>query len=190
MGASVVESGPRLAVVLAVLTALAALAGQWSGLGQGRPVLVASLRAVVQLTGVSAVLLVVVRSLWLSAAFVALMVAVATVTAAARATGLALSVPGRRLRLPPVALAVTSGAGPVVALVVASGVVPLRGEALIPIAGILIGGAMTASSLSARRLRDELRVRRGEVEAALALGLVQAGPLCPSPGCGGTPSWR
>jgi uncharacterized protein (TIGR00245 family) len=101
------------------------------------------------------------------------MVAVATVTAAARATGLALSVPGRRLRLPPVALAVTSGAGPVVALVVASGVVPLRGEALIPIAGILIGGAMTASSLAGRRLRDELRVRQGEVEAALALGLVQ-----------------
>jgi putative ABC transport system permease protein len=173
MGASVVESGPRLAVVLAVLTAIAALAGQWSGLGQGRAVLVASLRAVVQLTGVSAVLLVVVRSLWLSAAFVAVMVAVATVTAAARATGLALSAPERRLRLPPVALAVTSGAGPVVALVVASGVVPLRGEALIPIAGILIGGAMTASSLSGRRLRDELRVRRGEVEAALALGLVQ-----------------
>src|SRR4051794_3832502 len=128
MGASVVESGPRLAVVLAVLTAIAALAGQWSGLGQGRAVLVASLRAVVQLTGVSAVLLVVVRSLWLSAAFVAVMVAVATVTAAARATGLALSAPGRRLRLPPVALAGTSGGRPVIAPTVTHGGGPPRGR--------------------------------------------------------------
>jgi putative ABC transport system permease protein len=68
---------------------------------------------------------------------------------------------------------VTTGAAPVVALVVASGAVPLRGEALIPIAGILIGGAMTATSLAGRRLREELTARRGEVEAALALGLLQ-----------------
>src|SRR4051795_7737561 len=121
MGPSVVESGPRLAVVLLVLTAIAALAGQWSGLGQGRPVLVASLRAVVQLAGVSAGPLIVVGALWLSASFVAVMVAVATVTAAGRATGRPLSARGRRDRLPPVALAVVSGPGPVVALIVASG---------------------------------------------------------------------
>jgi putative ABC transport system permease protein len=50
--------------------------------------------------------------------------------------------------------------------------VPLRGEAVIPVAGILIGGAMTATSLAGRRLHDELVHRRGEVEAALALGLL------------------
>jgi putative ABC transport system permease protein len=60
----------------------------------------------------------------------------------------------------------------VIALVLASGTVPLRGVAVIPIAGILIGGAMTATSLAGRRLRDELRDRRGELEAALALGLL------------------
>lgn len=171
MGASVVEFGPRLAVVLAVLAAVAALAGRWSGLAVGRPVLVASLRAVVQLAAVSAVLLAVVESLWLSAGFVAVMVAVATVTAAGRASGLPLAARGRRHRLPPVALAVTAGAGPIAALIVAGGVVPLRGVALIPIAGILVGGTMTASSLAGRRLREELATRRGEVEAALALGL-------------------
>lgn len=58
------------------------------------------------------------------------------------------------------------------ALVLASGAVPLRGEAVIPVAGILIGGAMTATSLAGRRLREELTDRRGEVEAALALGLL------------------
>jgi uncharacterized protein (TIGR00245 family) len=167
----VIESVPRLAVVVVVLAALAASAGHWSGLAQGRPVLVASLRATVQLAAVSAVLLLVVRSLWLSAAFVALMIGVATVTAAGRATGHPLRAPGRRDRLPPVALAVTAGAAPIAGLIVASGAVPLRGEALIPIAGILIGGAMTAASLAGRRLREELSARRGEVEAALALGL-------------------
>ena len=42
--------------------------------------------------------------------------------------------------------------------------------AIIPIAGILIGGAMTATSLAGRRALDELVARRGEYEAALALG--------------------
>jgi len=71
------------------------------------------------------------------------------------------------------AVPILAGATPAVALVLASGAVPLRGEAVIPIAGILIGGAMTATSLAGRRLRDELSRRRGEVEAALALGFPQ-----------------
>jgi putative ABC transport system permease protein len=39
-------------------------------------------------------------------------------------------------------------------------------------AGILIGGTMTATSLAGRRTLDELATRRGEVEAALSLGLL------------------
>jgi putative ABC transport system permease protein len=39
------------------------------------------------------------------------------------------------------------------------------------VTGILIGGAMTATSLAGRRALDDLRTRRGEVEAALSLGL-------------------
>ncbi|MFD4207378.1 ABC transporter permease [Micromonospora tulbaghiae] len=49
---------------------------------------------------------------------------------------------------------------------------PLTEVAVVPIAGILIGGAMTATSLAGRRALDELRDRHGEYEAALALGLV------------------
>ena len=172
MGASVVELGPRLAVVLVLLTALAAAAGRLSGLGQERPVVVAALRAAVQLAAVSAVLLVVVRSLELSATFVLLMVTVAAVTAAGRVTGLPLRAPGTVRRVATAAVAVAGGAVPVVALVLASGTVPMRGEAVIPVAGILVGGAMTATSLAGRRLREELTTRRGEVEAALALGLL------------------
>jgi putative ABC transport system permease protein len=43
--------------------------------------------------------------------------------------------------------------------------------AVVPVAGILIGGAMTATTLAGRRALDTLRTRHGEVEAALALGL-------------------
>jgi len=171
VGSSVVDVGPRLAVVLIALTALAAVAGRLSGLGQDRPVVIAIVRATVQLAAVSAVLLVVVRSLLLSALFVLVMLTVATVTSTGRVTGHGLKDPGALDRLLPMALPIVGGAAPVIALVLASGSVPLRGVAVIPIAGILIGGAMTATSLAGRRLRDELHDRRGEVEAALALGL-------------------
>ncbi|MGR7025200.1 ABC transporter permease [Geodermatophilus sp. URMC 62] len=172
MGTSVVDLGPSLAVVLVLLTALAAAAGRLSGLGQERPVVVAALRATVQLGVVSAVLLLVVGSLWLSTAFVLLMVTVAALTAAGRVSGRPLRSPGAPRRVLSSGLAVVGGAAPVVALVLASGTVPLRGEAVIPVAGILVGGAMTATSLAGRRLREELATRRGEVEAALALGLL------------------
>jgi uncharacterized protein (TIGR00245 family) len=172
VGSSVVDIGPRLAVVLVALTALAAVGGRLSGLGQDRPVVVAAVRATVQLAAVSAVLAAVVRSLWLSAAFIVLMLTVAGLTSAGRITGTGLR-NGPVSRLLPAVLPILGGTVPVVALVLASGAVPLRGEAVIPIAGILIGGAMTATSLAGRRLRDELTARRGEVEAALALGFLR-----------------
>ena len=173
MGSSVVDLGPRQVVALVLLTALAAAAGRLSGLGLDRPVVVAAVRATVQLAVVSAILLVVVRSLALSGLFVLIMVSVAAGTAAGRATGLAVRSPGTARRVGTAAVPVLAGALPVVTLVLASGTVPLRGEAVIPVAGILAGGAMTATSLAGRRLREELAARRGEVEAALALGLLQ-----------------
>ena len=172
MGSSVVDLGPGLVVALVGLAAIAAAVGRLSGLGQQRPIGTAAVRAAVQLAAVSAVLVVVVRSLWLSALFVFLMLTVAAATSAARVTGRSLQAPGAAARLGSTGLAVVAGAAPVVALVLASGSVPLRGEAVIPIAGIVIGGAMTATSLAGRRLRDELRQRAGEVDAALALGFL------------------
>lgn len=173
MGSSVVAVGPRLVVILVLLTALAAAGGRLSGLGQDRPIVVAALRATVQLAAVSAVLLAVVKSLALSACFIALMLVVAAVTSAGRASGLPLRAPGRGARVASAAVPIAVGAAPVVALILASGTVPLRGVTVIPIAGILIGGAMTGTSLAGRRLDEELRTHRGEVEAALALGFVR-----------------
>jgi uncharacterized protein (TIGR00245 family) len=172
MGGAVVHLGPGLVVALLALTAVALVAGRLSGLGQERPVLTAELRATVQLAAVSAVLVVLVGSLWLASLFVLLMLAVASATAAGRVSGRPLRAPGRGRRTGAAALAIVGGVVPTVALVLASGSVPLRGEAVIPVAGIVIGGAMTATSLAGRRLRDELHQRRGEVDAALALGFL------------------
>lgn len=172
MGSAVVDLGPGLVVALLALTALAASVGWASGLGQQRPVVTAALRATGQLAVVSAVLVAVVGSLWLSSLFVLLMVNVAAVTAAGRVTRRPVRSPGLARRSAAAGAAVVTGAAPVVALVLASGAVPLRGIAVIPVAGIVIGGAMTATSLAGRLLLDELGQRRGEVEAALALGLL------------------
>jgi putative ABC transport system permease protein len=57
-------------------------------------------------------------------------------------------------------------------VVLLSGAVPPTGIAIVPVAGIVIGGAMTATSLAGRRALDELRNRHGEYEAALALGFL------------------
>jgi putative ABC transport system permease protein len=47
---------------------------------------------------------------------------------------------------------------------------PVEGRTLVPLAGLLIGNAMTATVLAARRVVEELRDKRLEVEARLALG--------------------
>ncbi|WP_158891265.1 ABC transporter permease [Amycolatopsis anabasis] len=157
--------GPTLVVVLAALTLLAA-AVVWLGeLGSGRAVLFAAVRAAAQLAAVSLVIVAILRSGWWTGAFVALMGTVAAVTSARR-----IGVP-RRIGW--VALAIGAGVAPVLALVLASGVVPWRPVAVVPIAGIVIGGAMSATSQAARRALDELATRHGEFEAALALGFGQ-----------------
>jgi putative ABC transport system permease protein len=71
------------------------------------------------------------------------------------------------------ALPIGAGAGVVLAMVLTSGAVPLTGIAVVPVGGIVIGGAMTATSLAGRRALDELTARRGEYEAALSLGLLE-----------------
>ncbi|MBY8852569.1 ABC transporter permease, partial [Saccharothrix sp. MB29] len=58
-------------------------------------------------------------------------------------------------------------------LLVLGGLVPVTGIALVPVGGILVGGAMTATTLSVRRALDALRDRHGEYEAALALGFTE-----------------
>jgi putative ABC transport system permease protein len=159
-----VSVGPVLAVVLVVLMLLAVAAALIGHLGVSRAVVTASIRAVVQLAVVSLVIAAVLRSWWATAAFVTLMVIVASATSARRIGSL------RLIRF--TILPIVAGALPAAALIIVAGTVPFTEVAVLPIAGILIGGAMTATSLAGRRALDELHHRFGEYEAALALGFM------------------
>ncbi|MGW6458747.1 ABC transporter permease [Streptomyces sp. NPDC055078] len=150
-------------VVLAVLLVVAATVAAVAHLRRPREIAVAGVRAAVQLAAVSLVIGWVVDSLPLLLAFVLLMYAVAVRTAGRRVT--------RNATWWWAWLPIAAGVFPVVAALLLTGLVPLKGIALVPVAGILIGGALTATVLAGRRALDELRLRHGEVEAGMALGL-------------------
>jgi UDP-glucose/iron transport system permease protein len=158
-----VELGWQLAAVLGLLIVAAAAVVGVGRLGSARRVVTGALRAVGQLAAVSLVIVFVLRSGWLTAGFVVLMFVIATWTSAGRT---------KARHGYWVAVSIAGGITPIFTLLLATGVVPPHPLAIIPTAGILIGGAMTATSLAGRRALDELVARRGEYEAALALGFM------------------
>ncbi|MFC7328607.1 ABC transporter permease [Marinactinospora rubrisoli] len=160
--ATLLPVGPALGAVIAGLGLVAMAVAALGRLGHARAVLTAGLRAAVQLGGVALVIAAVVRSGPWTAAFVLMMYAVAVWTAGRR---ICKGWPAAWAALP------IAAAFPVAGLVLATGLLPPTGMAVIPVTGILVGGALTATSLAGQRAVEELRSRRGEVEAALALGL-------------------
>ncbi|MEU8894982.1 ABC transporter permease [Nocardia sp. NPDC048505] len=161
-----VAVGPLLAMILLLLTAVAAVLVRIAGSGTAREVWVAAVRATAQLTIVALLIAAVLRSTGWTALFVTGMVVVAAGTAGRRITGSTRG-PGWWTLLP-----ILAGVTPVLALLVGSTLVPARPVAVLPIAGIFVGGAMTACALAGRRALDELRTRHGEYEGGLALGLL------------------
>jgi putative ABC transport system permease protein len=123
----------------------------------------AGARAAIQLAAVATVLAAAMTHLWSSVLVLAVMFAVATVTAARRSQAGHGS--------PWLAAALAVGMAAVMPLLLASRVVPLSGIAIVPVFGIVLGGTMTATAVAARRALDALHQRAGEVEAALSLGL-------------------
>lgn len=155
--------GWALGLALLVLLAIAAGVARWGRVGVSRELTIAAVRAVIQLVAVAAVIGVVLERVWSSLLFAAAMFAVAAWTAAGRV--------GARRDLGWVVAALAWGVLPVLLVIFGSGAVELTGPAIIPIAGIVIGGSMTAHSLTGRRAFATLRSDHGQVEAALALGL-------------------
>ncbi|OBB95895.1 iron export ABC transporter permease subunit FetB [Mycobacterium sp. 852002-30065_SCH5024008] len=149
-----------------ILVAFAAVISLWQRLGLQGQLAWAAARALAQLLLVGGALTLLFepgRSLWWSWAWVAGMVAYAGDLARRRAP----EVP----RLAPLTIAAFAAAA-VITLGVIFGlrVFPLQARTLVPVAGMMIGNSMTATVLVARRLVDELRDKRDEVEARLALG--------------------
>ncbi|MEU0945687.1 ABC transporter permease [Streptomyces canus] len=168
--ASLVPVNITLGVLLAaLLLAAAVVAGRFHldphpYKSRAREILVAGLRAAAQLAVVSVVIAWAVKSVPGLLAFLVVMFSVAVRTAGRRITS------DRTWWL--TAAPIAAGVVPVVAALLLTGLVPLRGIALIPITGILIGGALTVTVLAGRRALDELAQRNGEVEAAMALGFL------------------
>jgi putative ABC transport system permease protein len=148
---------------LLVLLVLA-VSGSWIGrLHVGGRIAAAAIRAVVQLAAVSVVIAAVLGNLAWSAVFAMFMFGVAVFTSSSRI--------GSRRAWPWVAVSVGAGVIPVLTVIFLSGAVPLNGPSLVPMAGIIIGGAMTANSLTGRRVFAALRDEHGLYEAALSIGL-------------------
>jgi putative ABC transport system permease protein len=147
-------------VALIVLAIAVARAGR---LPLSKEIVVASVRAIVQLAIVSTVIALVLDRVWSSLLFVGAMFAIAVYVTTRRA-----SVERDWFW---VAAALAAGVVPVLAVIFVFGAATFTGPAIIPIAGIVIGNAMTVHTLLARRAFDELRSGIGQVEAALALGL-------------------
>ncbi|GMA18970.1 ABC transporter permease [Arsenicicoccus piscis] len=154
----------RLVLVVALLTAGAAVIHHLGRLGHTGATVTAAVRATLQLAAVGLIITAVLKSWWLTAAFVALMVTVAALTSGRRV------LPDRWTSL--TFLPILLGIVPVGAILLASQLIPLQPIAVVPILGILIGNAMTATTIAGRRTLDALRSRRGELEAALSIGLL------------------
>src|SRR3954447_4746103 len=134
-----------------------------AGVGLGWTPFWSLLRASVQLTVVALLLRGILTLEWTVVAFVVLMATTASWTASSRLRELWH---GRRAAV----LGVTSGATVTLVLIFALQLVDLEVRYLVATAGIIIGNAMSAATLSGRNFLRASRQRRDEIEGWLALG--------------------
>lgn len=155
--------GPALVAVCIAMVVAAAVIYRLTALGSPWIVPRAAIRASLQLAAVATVLGAAMTRLWASALVLAIMFAVASLTAARR---------GQATRGSPwLTLSLGLGLLSVLPLLLLSGVVPMTGVAVVPIVAIVLGNTMTAVAVAARLALDALKLRAGEVEAALSLGM-------------------
>lgn len=133
---------------------------------------IAVVRALAQISIVAATIQAAFSHLGWAGLFLVAMLAAAAWTSARRLVG----VP----HAPLVALvSIAFAAGLAVVVLFGTGVFAFEPTFLIPIAGMLIGNSMIATSLAGSRLRDEVAARTAEIEARLALGVPAAEALLP-----------
>ncbi|MFV0430395.1 MAG: ABC transporter permease [Arachnia sp.] len=148
---------------IAVMAGASVALARWAGVGLGWEPVIALLRAALQLAAIAAILSGVLAVPWLVVAFLALMLTTASWTAGRRLAGIPH---GRRYAL----IGVISGAAAGLIPAFAMGLVEIDPRQIIALGGIVIGNAMTASTLAGRNFRTTAIARGGEVEAWLGLG--------------------
>ena len=166
MDSTLLHTGPSTWLLLAILLAGAAVLSRFLLGRRVLPVVAAGVRAAVQLAVVALMISRLADYPAAALGFILLMFIVASATAGGRVAA------GPRRWL--IAVPIAAGVLPVILLMLGFGVLAFSTLALIAVTGQLIGGAMTAAILAGRRILAELHTRHGEVEAALALGLMPA----------------
>jgi putative ABC transport system permease protein len=157
------SQGALQAIAAGAFAVIAVAAAYVLRLGLSREMAVAAVRAALQLAAVGALIALVFEVEPLAFAFVAAMVTTAALTSGGRLR----AVRGARRR---VAVAIGVPALVAVGMLLAIGAFDATPRAAVPTAGILIGGAMTAATLTGRRLLESLEDQAGEIEARLSLG--------------------
>lgn len=149
-----------------VLVVVTLVLSRWLRLRLERDVLLASVRVLVQLLLVGLALLFVLdenQTIWWSWAWVVAIVGIAAATVTRRAR----EVPAIRwIAVGALGLAAVVTLGVVFPL----GIFPLEPRYLVPTAGMMVGNAMQYTVLASRRVIEEFREQRDEIEARLALG--------------------
>jgi putative ABC transport system permease protein len=148
-----------------VLVAIAIAISRWRQADLERDIAVATVRSIVQLTlvGYAIKLIFEADTIWLVLALLSVMVLFGALTARSRAK----NVPGAFW---PLLIALAIAAASTLGLVVALGVFDPTPRYLVPVGGMVIGNAMTASAVALNRLGDEVGDSRARIEATLALG--------------------
>ena len=142
---------PSLVAVCVIMALAAAAVNRFVLRGSPFAAPVAAIRASVQLAAVATVLAIALQRMWSSILVLAVMFTVASITAARRSQA--------RQGAAWLAVALAAGMLAVMPLLLLTGVVPLKGVALVPVFGIVLGGTMTAASVAARRALDALGQR-------------------------------
>ena len=164
LGTSIHVSVGQVAASLA-LVALAAAISYWWKADLERDIGIAAVRSLVQLTliGYAIKLIFEADTLWLVFVLLAVMVLFGAITASSRAD----KVPHAFL---PLLIALALAGASTLGLVVALGIFEATPRYLVPVGGMVIGNAMTASAVALNRLGDEMHDSRPRIEATLALG--------------------
>jgi putative ABC transport system permease protein len=163
----------QVAATLA-LVALATAISFWRKADLEQDIAVATIRSFVQLMaiGFAIELIFEADTIWLVLSLLSAMVLFGAITARARAR----NVPGAFW---PLLIALTVAGGSTLGLVVALGVFDPTPRYLVPVGGMVIGNAMTASAVALNRLGDEVSDSRAKIEATLALGATAADAAAP-----------
>jgi len=147
------------------LVAIAAGVSFWRQADLERDIGIAAVRAFIQLTAIGYVIKLIFESD--SLLFVFGLLAVMVLFGALTARGRAKKVPDAFW---PLLIGLAVAGGTTLGLVVALGIFEPTPRYLVPVGGMVIGNAMTASAVALNRLGDEVSDSRARIEATLALG--------------------